>query len=1159
MKKVFKFTLAALAATVLASCSTDDFSSIGTEKGQLKKGDLIVEVEGMKNPLMTRTVYTPETQLFWQDKDKVYTYDGALLNYDVYEYDLYEGYFKQNFKQNNNVPAEKVEYATYLGDCDPKHNWEVSNGETVLKAEIPYNVTWDSEEIENLEGKRDTAYISKLPMWGTAGIYTEGELKGRVHTKLNYLTAILKIDLKNVPTNVKSLYVRGWDNAAMNRPSCMTGVYTALIAKEGTVYDGEKGTKIAALDPASADFSKENADDKNYIIIDLYSDTHRTKDPIVLIPLMPGDYAKLQVVASENPAKTEAASGSRQQLTKDVNNEINTIITNATKANATEKAKNLVLFNGEKKGVTRGVMYTTGAEYNIEGETVNSVQAALTDKIMKSKTVDVELTTSGIMQVGGMNGETLTIPAETQLKNIDLNLAGWTWNPKEAYKNKQILTIDIEEGATLENLTLRVGQNVQTEGVEGILEHLYINLPETNVTILGAGFSDIELGNLYEVYTTTGNAGNRFVRNGLVVKSLTVGTDDNNGEYTTVKAVSVNDATTGPITIGKKVSVTGKTVTGPNEYTYGLYGLTLEKGTAVKNIVVNGSVAGSVDATVENTILTADNAITVKVGDGATIVNELRTSQASLDELKNVTINTIRALNAESIEVTGESTVKYIYAKAGDVKIALTGYAKAATTRNVYSRTVTKVELWDGHTLDLQGGYVTTVEAKKQVGNATQNTGVITIKNEEIKGEATAINTLTYGGMPTETAGVVTYNITASKWGGKKAELYVNPVNIYTPSQLVTLTGGFDNTLGNNYYLYCSPDMTEGTFEGVNNLQKNFFGNGNKISNLKVEKPATATDKSTVGLFCKVTGIPDGNEKDSLVISNLTIDKANVTAYGAKAGVLFGYGKNGISVENVTISGGHVKAVETTTAGKGNADDWNVGGVAGQYESTCDQDTLYLKNVTVSGTTIEGRYHLGGLVGETMNTVGKTVKVLAGTTFTVGNRMKTPNINDLVKGGFESDMNAGTVGKYFGFVGNKDAGFVSKVNLEDASETVGAGYNRESLGFKNRWAEKDLSGKTEETSHYWYGSTDGLVGEVNYDKGDASTDYQTISYEYDIFRVNLETYGMVEGTHDSSRDDTIWSPVSSTGWIVFALQERPEGSSTKDRVPYINTYIRWNK
>ena len=1158
MKKVFKFTLAALAATVLASCSTDDLSSTGIEKDQLKKGDLIVEVEGMMNPLMTRTVYTPEMKLFWQDRDNVYTYDESLLNYDVYEYNLYAGYFEQKFRQDGrNVPENKVAYATYLGDTRPDNTWNVNNGETYLRTTIPYSMNWNSMEIGNND-VRDTAYVNKLPMWGTAKINDEH----RVVTKLMYLTGILRINLENVPTNVKALYIRGWDNEAENRPSRLTGSYQALIAKNGIPHDGVKCDIIAQLDEKTADFSSERAEDKNYIIVDLTRGL-RHDSAMVLVPIMPGDYEKLQIVASTNEAKYLGMSGigyDRQLLTKAVHAEIDRII----KANPTTDANNdgdkYVIWNKPAMGVKRGVMYTMDTKKFYDGgETVNDVNLALErrydEKIKENPNLNsLELTTTGIMKVGGQNGDTLKIPAMKGVKSLDLDLKGWTWQPKGAYwennqegtgyTNKYVLNLVAKEGSELEELTLRVGQHEYTH-----LTNLYINLPNVNVKILGGGFEDVELGEMYEANTAVGQGGNRFVRDGLVVNGLTIGLDANNAEYTKIKAISVNDATKGQIKIGKQVEVAGKYVQRANDGAYGTYGLTLERKTKVSNIVVNGVLKGNLDATVEGSIVSGENVISVKVGDGATL-GGLKTAQKSLDVLKDVTIEeTLEAREAAEITITGKSKVgNSVISEKGDVTIAIEGMSSRSTS----DRTIAKVFVFDGHTLNLQGGYITTVTAmsRNNQGNEVVG-GNITITNHELNGEATAIN---------ELSGCVAKNI-KSTWGGKVAEIYKNPKQIYTASQFVSIDGSLTTAQGNTYYLNCSPNMGGKSFQGIPSLYVHFYGNENTISDMKITK--TGTTNANAGLFGVVGGI-NAQWEDSLVIKDLTIENAVIEGKGNNVGVLFGQGDKNISVEGVTIDGATVKAEETKAK---EANDWNVGGVAGKYTSTVEGDTLYLKGVTVKDVTIEGRYHLGGLVGEAMNVVGEDVKVIGDTKFSVGNRLRKPDLDELITSKWTVDMNAGTVGKYFGYI-KQGTDFSTKVELTDAVEKVAEkNYNRTDLGFKNRWLEndfvkkeKDENGKytipvvddkgkvvylTEEETHYWYGSTNGVVGETE----DKVT-----------FRVNYNNYKYVSDAKATGEawKDYVRASLSNTGHGNYPLNIYPEGNSTDDRMYIKNTYIRWN-
>jgi hypothetical protein len=131
----------------------------------------------------------------------------------------------------------------------------------------------------------------------------------------------------------------------------------------------------------------------------------------------------------------------------------------------------------------------------------------------------------------------------------------------------------------------------------------------------------------------------------------------------------------------------------------------------------------------------------------------------------------------------------------------------------------------------------------------------------------------------------------------------------------------------------------------------------------------------------------EGNEK--------TIKNLAVTATADNAG-LFSKISGGGMIQNLTIDGAAVAAT-----GKN-----NVGVLAGSSNIG-----MTINKVVVKNATVEGKYYLGGFVGNTVGDITVDDKSNAnGVTFTVNNPNNSPKISDA------SDDKAGSVGQYFGII-----------------------------------------------------------------------------------------------------------------------------------------------
>ena len=1037
MKKVFKFTLAALAATVLASCSNDDFLNLGTEKAQANDGDIIVKMEAMKSPFVTRTAYTLNDNgtgnLYWEDHDKIYTYDASLLRYDEYEYDAYKSAFQISGKDIANF--EQIKYAVYFGAgtrTNQSTDWDYDSHKTTLQVEILPVMDWGvTESRDKNTGDRVISYVNQLPMWGEARINEAG----KVETDLHYLTAILSVDLKNVPGNVKALYVRGWENKTPNLAARMTGTFKATVADRDEINDE------AALDPESERYSQDTGLDNNIIVVNISEYAMKDQsEAVIFIPLIAQKYDSLEVIASPNAPTYRTGA----QLTTEVNDYMNEVMAihnqDKTKDDFDERAWNnneKYILAAQPLTAKRGYCYALDRTFHIAGSTVVELNEAL------KTTEDGLIETSVTTKMGGIYGETIEIPAGSP-ETIELVLNSWTAYTGKYENGKEVLTV-VSKNPNLKEFVLNVG--TLYEGMQSGLKQLHINLPGVKVTLKGHGLDGVEIGNLVQENSSVAGAGNRYGSNSLKAKDLTI--DD-----AEVKAVSVQIGSTGTVTIGKDAVVgNGK--------------LTVEAGCAVNNVVVNGELKNILDVTTDRNAQSTP-VVKVTVGKGAKLAG-LKTWQEDALTLTNVTSSgaitatncavTITAETGKASSITGNvtaggdlkiennSTVSENLTSGGDVTIAVTH------TTPFKLLTMTTAE----KTLHLNGGYITKVTATK-----------LTIDNEETK-QSTAIQTLT------NAAEKIT-----SKWYGTLPVLYKNQTNIYTASQLASIDGqGTTAAEGWTYKLFCDADMRAANFNAVSpmtELRRHFDGQNHTITNLRASAENKETmndykDHANAGLF-RMVAVPGAF--DQLVIKNLTIENAEVKAKAYDAGALIGRGEGNIKVWNVTVTGGSVKGETVINEDDTKTESANIGGLIGWYQGG-DGVKLVVDTVTVTGVTVEGGYQVGGLIGAALGDVEGDLVTVTGNTFK-DNEIKTYTTAEILNNTITSDPNAGKVGVFCGVLQGSSSKNVSLVLDRVTGNDKNNTYNRESLGFETKFKENSTDNKY----YYWYGCTDGIIGNGEY-------------------------------------------------------------------------------
>ena len=510
MKGLFKLTTAALALVTFASCSDDLFEKNGLFGDASKKGGLEVTVEDMVEPVSTRSIAIDERStdgkknvLLWEDGDYITVWNKDLTRYDFYQFDEAAGSFvlpanetayvdEPTFALFNDGTGEEGNNHIYseTGYETSNPGWKRATNKTTIEMNIPQTI-----RCKEVDADGELAYLSNLPMWGTAEM--DGET---VKASLGYMTAILKIKLANVPGNAKTLVVKGYKDVSASKPAQLTGNFIAIVEENNTVKSS------AALEVIDADYASE---DNNYIWVDLTEE--KSKQSVIYIPIVAAKYGKLQVYTTTNA--------------------INYVNDGPATLND-EAAKRTVVKIYTSKEFARGKVYAPTSDLfkEVGGDTPSAINAALSSMIEDAN--DLALTTSNVTTLAA-DDETIKIPGGMATKKITLELKGI-----KGITDHQTLYLDDDDFEPFEgDVILNVKANDNTTAVTTI----NVDLPKANVVIVS---DDAELAG---TAVTVNQAGSLTIGDGEAATK--VGNITFDGAAPQADFISVNTgATAGNIT-----------------------------------------------------------------------------------------------------------------------------------------------------------------------------------------------------------------------------------------------------------------------------------------------------------------------------------------------------------------------------------------------------------------------------------------------------------------------------------------------------------------------------------------------------------------------------------------------------------------------------------
>ena len=986
-------TTAALALLTMASCSQDDLLSNKQDVQAPQKGELQVTLEDLIDPVTTRAAFVPvsntKNTLYWQPSDYIEVLDEAMVKYDVYNFNAKKGSFV-NAADDEETRVGSPKYALFggaeykkSGSLLQKFGWEYDDNETVVEFQIP--TAWSWNDNNNAAGKDIVAYQSNIPMWGDAEKDGEG-----VKVSMHYLTAVLRVYMKNVPSNISKFVVEAFEDQACTKklPIATAGSGT-LSNFRAVIANGDEANADAKLATISGETGYTNQ-----ITVDVSGATQG--ESYLYIPMIAQYYGALKF--------WYIPAGGSPKLIK------------TTKPMTLERQK---------------VYRLSFDEFEIAGTTIESINATLASK--SEETGDVLITTTQTTKTSGTD-RVIKIPAGMKA-NITLDLKGLDGTSGN-------LEIESVDGEYAGELTIDLGDAAITS-----VANIFVNLPKANVTFIGsAATGSTDLG----LYTSG------IVDDKLIVKSLTIASPVDGGVVGTFKDVLVNKESTDLIMVAEKASA-GQII--------------VQDGAALKSIVVNGTANKVVDA----------NGTAIAIGENGTLSDVTTAIDAAKSDVTIATKNAISgAITAKNLEISGKSAISGTIKTEG---LSLKGEANlTSSVTGIKTLSITEKAKAANISIVDEGTATINVDDKSTdgTGDCEAITGTLTVGKKAkitltqgyigtITPQATAAAdacTLTLGEGEGYTAIKTVSNDyikpqNASTWNGKVLPnaTYVGG-QVWTACQLATVNLATANlTLKNNI------DLGGEIAWAMPALAKDFFGFDMKgygvltettyptISNVKIlNKDSKNADIDNAGLFSTITG--------TIAVKDFNITNATLTLTGAKknAGILAGSATGtGLWVTNVNVSG----SIETTAKFD------NVGGLIGQAEAPwigwTYPSTLDTKVVSVTLTKLQGRYNIGGVIGNTTSTAyfNKTKVDIAENGITVVDA-KSFDVD------VASDTKAGCVGM---ILGKADG----NVRIDEANIVADriAG-KKEALGFKARYK----TNATPQILFYFGGTAKNALGDA---------------------------------------------------------------------------------
>ena len=461
MKSIFKLTTAALALVTFASCSNDLLGSdSAAEAGQTGKA-LVVEMEDLIDRASTRAAFVPNgtaNQLYWQQGDQIQVYDEALLKHDDYNFVKKRGTF-ENFA-NDYVKTPAFAFTNDGSSTLTGQQWDNVKNQVWVEYTISPTV-WNGidKDIASTKGNEVKAYEFSAPMWGEATKTDAG-----VSVNLKYLTAMMRIELGQLPVDRPQIRVSAYADQACKNPLWITGSFKAVVSEDDEINPDAQlnsikgGGSVANGNRMTISFDGYDADEWEAI---------RKDGGFVYLPLIAQEYGALVFEYSLDGGTTWEFMSKTKPFT-----------------------------------AKRGTMIRTNIkEFEIAGSDIESVNALLEAKKDETGAIVVSTTQVTVLDYAtdGTPKNVIVIPAGMKAESLTLDLAGLNANFGLPFE------IESADGKFAGDVIIDLSDG---DVICAATNNVYLNLPNSNVTVKG----DFGMFN----FGRTGAA----TQDGLIVKSI---------------------------------------------------------------------------------------------------------------------------------------------------------------------------------------------------------------------------------------------------------------------------------------------------------------------------------------------------------------------------------------------------------------------------------------------------------------------------------------------------------------------------------------------------------------------------------------------------------------------------------------------------------------
>ena len=282
----------ALAAGLVVSCS-DELNLEQKAALHVEEGDLVGSLysESPTRVAMLDEFGSQGYPAVWSEDDEVNVFSPIRLNYNHYVLKEGQGTQKAVFEPLENDPTlleANDLYAITNALCQygvSKINAGADDKDVLLTATIPCSFDW-----EKVAASVD-AYKMPAPWWGPATFGDGGEL----NVAFRPLTAVMRIDLADLPEHVNSIVLVSGNNTAVGAKYYVNG-----DEYSGT-GEGLSGTFNAVLSLGNAAESALASDSRlicyDTLRVDLPEVTEEGEDKVLFLPLIAQHYDNLKVIA----------------------------------------------------------------------------------------------------------------------------------------------------------------------------------------------------------------------------------------------------------------------------------------------------------------------------------------------------------------------------------------------------------------------------------------------------------------------------------------------------------------------------------------------------------------------------------------------------------------------------------------------------------------------------------------------------------------------------------------------------------------------------------------------------------------------------------------------------------------------------------------------